>query len=77
MKYSKSDSFLFKPDKDNLTCKEYMKHINELKKVDPDQVTECLLHGMTDDEKSLFRNGVEFMRKRISIELFNAELSNE
>lgn len=74
MKYSKSDSLLFRPVQDDFTCKEHMKNINNLKNVDPDQVTESLLHGMTDEEKSFFRNGVEFMRKRISIELNNLNI---
>ena len=70
MRNSKSDTSISTKQKDieNNICIEHLKRFNELTNVDPNQVTESLLHGMTEDEKALFRNGIEFMRKRISAE---------
>lgn len=73
MNHSKSDSVLDRRVHDNvdrdLRCNKKLNKLNILKNINVDEITKTLFHKMSDNEKNSFKVGLEFLRKRLSIEL--------
>ena len=67
MNISKSDSYLSKLKKK----KEENQQMEELRNINVHEVTNVLCHKLNENDKKMFESGIEFMRKRISIELSN------
>lgn len=74
MNHSKSDSVLSRKvhynyeDRDS-RCNKKLDKLNVLKNINVDEITKTLFHKMSDNEKNSFKVGLEFLRKRLSIEL--------